>query len=132
MSLEDISDHFKLEIATTLAEMYGDPILNELIKRDQAYSRTGKIEKMIDEVLYLQSARVIRELNQGDMFGEQALIRSGQRTASVRCKDICYMAYLDKEDFDRLYNNIIKGRQDRRIQFLKAIPLFSQLSKHYL
>ena len=70
MSLDDISDHFKLEIATTLAEMYGDPILNQQIKKDSRYSKTGKIEQMINEILYLSNARQIKTLAEGDMFGE--------------------------------------------------------------
>ena len=70
MSIEEISEHFKLEIATTLAEMYGDPILNKQIKQNSNYSRTGKIEQMINEILYLSGARQIRTLTEGDMFGE--------------------------------------------------------------
>ena len=66
------------------------------------------------------------------MFGEQAVLRDGNRTASVRCTEDTHLAYLSKNEFLKLHKSIMKSRQDRRIQFLQEIPLFSPLSKHYL
>ena len=40
--------------------------------------------------------------------------------------------FVGQADFERIYGNIMKCKQDRRIAFLKQIPLFSSLSKHYL
>ena len=66
------------------------------------------------------------------MFGEQAALRDGIRSASVRTTEDCHLAYLEKEDFDHLYKVMLKGKVDRAIQFLRTIKLFSPLSKHFL
>ena len=71
-------------------------------------------------------------LTAGDQFGEQAVLRESLRIADVKCSEDTHLAYITKEEFERVYSNLMKGRYDRRIQFLKSIPLFESLSKHYL
>ena len=60
------------------------------------------------------------------------MLRDCIRTASVRCMEDTHLCYNTKKDFDHLYESIKKAKMDRRVQFLKSIPLFSPLSKHYL
>ena len=87
---------------------------------------------MLEEILYDSHSSVKCYLKEDDMFGEQAALRDGFRSASVRATEDCHLAYLSKEDFDHLYSIHMKAKVDRGIQFLKAIPLFSSLSKHYV
>ena len=91
-----------------------------------------KIEKMLEEILYEANSKEKRLLMDGDMFGEQAALRDGYRSASVRTTEDCHLAYLEKEHFDHLYNVHLKAKVDRAIQFLRTIPLFSSLSKHFV
>ena len=112
--------------------MYGDPLLAEMYASDESLTELEKCECMLDEILHDQNIRKVNELKDGDMFGEQAILRENVRTASIRCMEDTHLAYITKSDFQKMYNSIMKAKQDRRIQFLKAIPLFSQLSKHYL
>lgn len=112
--------------------MYGDPLLAEMYASDESLTELEKCECMLDEILHDLNVRKVNELKDGDMFGEQAILRENVRTASIRCMEDTHLAYITKSDFQKMYNSIMKAKQDRRIQFLKAIPLFSQLSKHYL
>ena len=66
------------------------------------------------------------------MFGEQAALREGYRSASVRTTEDCHLAYLESDDFDHLYRVHFKAKVDRAIYFLKTIPLFASLSKHFV
>ena len=58
---------------------------------------------MLQEILYEAHANVKAILKEGDMFGEQAALRDGVRSASVRATEDCHLAYLSKDDFDHLY-----------------------------
>ena len=99
---------------------------------DKNLAEMERTEKMLDEILHDLKVRHLRSLRDGDQFGEQALLRDNIRSASVRCTQDTHLAYISSEDFQKIYDNIMKVRYDRRIQFLKAIPIFSSLSKHYL
>lgn len=132
MPLDGINDEFKLKIAKTLIDMFGDKILVEMYREVEHLTMIDRCEKMLDEILLDMKQRVVAELKSGQMFGEQALLRDGVRTTSVRCKQDTHLAYLTKAEFLKLHKTIMKSKQDKRIQFLMAIPLFAPLSKHYL
>ena len=132
MPVDGISDEFKIKLAKTLISMYGDKTLIQFYRDDPNLSVVERCEKMLDEILLEMKTRVIGELKSGDMFGEQALLRDGNRTASIRCREDTHLAYLTKAEFMRLHKSVMKSRQDKRIHFLQDIPLFAPLSKHYL
>ena len=131
MPLEDVDDQNKIKIAETLINMYGDKKLLAFYT-EQKMSKLMKLEKMLEEILYESQSTVKAYLKEDDMFGEQAALRDGVRSASVRATEDCHLAYLDKEDFDYIYQIHWKAKVDRGIQFLRAITLFSSLSKHYI
>ena len=70
---------------------------------------------MLEEILYESHAKVKCHLKENDMFGEQAALRDGIRSASVRATEDCHLAYLTKDDFDHLYNFHYKAKIDRGI-----------------
>lgn len=51
MPLDGISDEFKLKIAKTLINMYGDKILQAMYRDDPDLSQVERYEKMLDEIL---------------------------------------------------------------------------------
>ena len=132
LPIDGIPDEFKIKVAETLAKMYGDPVLNKMYLSDDSLSEEEQYEAILDEILFQNKVRHIATIKDGAQFGEQAILRDSIRTASVRCMEDTHLCYITKADFERMYNNIMKAKQDRRIQFLKAIPLFGNLSKHYL
>lgn len=51
------------------------------------------------EANQLPSLCEVATLNVGDGFGELALLNSGLRLATIICKEDCYFATLNKENF---------------------------------
>ena len=51
MPLDGISDEFKLKIAKTLINLYGDKILQAMYRDDPDLSQVERYEKMLDEIL---------------------------------------------------------------------------------
>ena len=60
---------------------------------------------MLEEILHDMQVRVLKKLGTGDDFGEQALLRDGNRTASVRCTQDTHLAYISKFDFMKLHKS---------------------------
>lgn len=52
------------------------------------------------EIIGMDGATVLNTLNDGDFFGELALLFSQRRNASVRAADYCDLYSLDKDTFD--------------------------------
>ena len=65
---------------------------------------------MLDEILLDMKVRVVSHLKTGQMFGEQALMRDGYRTASVRCREDTHLAYLSRVEFYKIHKSIMKSR----------------------
>ena len=112
--------------------MYGDKILARMYFSDSSLTEMQACEKVLDEILHDLKVRYVCTLTDGAQFGEQAVLINCVRTASIRCVTDTHLAYITDTDFKKIYENILKAKLDRRITFLKTIPLFSQLSKHYL
>ena len=110
MPVDGISDDFKIKVAKTLINMYGDKILIQMYKDDPDLSQVERCEKMLDEILLEMKMRVVGQLKSGEMFGEQALLRDGNRTASIRCSEDTHLAYLTKPEFMKLHKSIMKSR----------------------
>ena len=70
MPLDGISDEFKIKIAKTLINLYGDKILREMYSDDDNLSQVERYEKMLDEILLQNKVRTINQLKKGVMFGE--------------------------------------------------------------
>ena len=115
LSLEHESEEFCLAAAKTLIKVYGDEILAELYAENQSLSELELSEKLLDEILHDMKVHQLRSLGAGDMFGEQAPLREGTRTASVRCTEDTHLAYVGRDDFLKIYTNIMKVRYDKRI-----------------
>jgi voltage-gated potassium channel len=52
--------------------------------------------------VYLEKNKVIASLNEGQFFGEAALLEETKRNANVRARTYCDLYTLDKEDFIRI------------------------------
>jgi voltage-gated potassium channel len=63
------------------------------------------------DVLSEDEVSVIATLNEGDYFGEIALIKKLTRTRSVIAKDYCHLCALEKKDFDNLLEKYPKFKK---------------------
>jgi hypothetical protein len=115
LHVNHIEDELKTRMAKTLVEMFGEPHLKAIYDEDESLTQSEKYEKMLEEILHDEHIRTVAELHDGDMFGEQAILREHVRTASVRCIEDTHLAYITKHDFQKMYNNILKAKKDKRI-----------------
>ena len=96
MPLDDVNDEMKIKMAESLVLMFGDEILINYYQERKMMPKLVKIERMLEEILYEAQSTVKGYLYDGDMFGEQAALRDGYRSASVRTTEDCHLAYLEK------------------------------------
>lgn len=71
----------------------------------------------------------ISQLAQGFSFGDLALIEQKPRMASIRCIQDTFFAVLSKLDFNKVLGVIEKKKHNEKVQFLRSLPFFSQLTK---
>lgn len=71
----------------------------------------------------------INTLTAGKSFGDLALLGSKPRMASIRCLEDTHFAVLTKHDFNIVLGQIEKKKMNEKIQFLRSLPFFSQLTK---
>ena len=76
-----------------------------------------------------QFFKKIKTLSKGRSFGELALQRRCTRTANVKTETDCEFAYITKEGFKESIMTIAEELEQSRINFLKALPIFSDFSR---
>ena len=59
-------NEFKMKVAKTLINMYGDKILSEMYMQDENLSELARCEMMLDEILHDMKVRHVRCLKDGD------------------------------------------------------------------
>ena len=69
-------------------------------------------------------------LNQGDSFGELALIdsRSGKRAARIVCTQECSMGVIAAEDYHQTLSKIENKKRDQMLEFIKGMPYFRSMN----
>lgn len=68
-------------------------------------------------------------LDNGHSFGEVALIEQKPRLATIRCLQDSHFAVLSKKDFNKVLGIIERKKYNEKIQFLRSLPYFSQLTR---
>ena len=63
-------------------------------------------------------------LTTGSSFGEMALLVDAPRAATIVALKDCYMAVLDRQDFKRCLLKIENREKNKKIDFLKNLPIF--------
>lgn len=74
----------------------------------------------------------IKELSDGESFGEIALLRDQPRMASIFCLTDCHFAVLSKEDFMKTFGKEEEKKLDDLLEFFRDIPIFKTWSKKKL
>jgi len=101
----------------------GDIVINEGDETDDFYMvDEGKLiaKKVVNEG---EEATVVMNYNEGDYFGELALVRNIKRQATISAETDAVVVYLDKETFNRLMGPIeelLKRNEDKYAKFWKA------------
>ncbi len=66
----------------------------------------------------------IAQLEKGEHFGEVGILKGQTRMANIRCLTDCHFAVLTKMDFLRILSGVQEADMNRKLLFLKSLPLF--------
>ncbi|CDW89498.1 UNKNOWN [Stylonychia lemnae] len=84
-------------------------------------------EKELEE--FMTKNIEISQLQSGSCFGELALIEQKPRMASIRCVQNTHFAVISKVDYIKVLGIIERKKYNEKIQFLRSLPYFNQLTK---
>ncbi|CAJ1450096.1 unnamed protein product [Effrenium voratum] len=74
--------------------------------------------------------KVVKTVNEGDVFGELALLYNCPRAASVVAKDECICWQLDRESFNHIVKDAAVARRNKYDEFLRSVNLLSSLGDY--
>lgn len=74
--------------------------------------------------------KVVKTVNEGDVFGELALLYNCPRAASVMAADACICWQLDRESFNHIVKDAAVARRTKYDEFLKSVNLLSSLEAY--
>lgn len=74
----------------------------------------------------------ICELNDGDFFGEVALIYNIPRTATITALTETSLIRIDKHPFNRYLKHLFEGQLEDQIEFMQLCPIFNGMPKELL
>jgi CRP-like cAMP-binding protein len=66
----------------------------------------------------------VSQYQQGDSFGELALLHNKPRAASIECATDVHLAVLDKDDYTRILAKVHEIALKRKAEFLHKLPMF--------
>jgi len=67
--------------------------------------------------------------NKGDSFGEQALLNSKPRAATVKCAGPCFFAVMNRSDYEKSLGKIQKKQMNKLVEFLRGCPHFKSWTR---
>jgi len=74
--------------------------------------------------------KVVKVVNEGDVFGELALLYNCPRAANVVAKDECVCWQLDRDTFNNIVKDASVRRREKYDSFLKSVTLLSSLDAY--
>ncbi|CAE7431362.1 mcb, partial [Symbiodinium necroappetens] len=74
--------------------------------------------------------KVVKTVNEGDVFGELALLYNCPRAASVVAKDECICWELDRESFNYIVKDAAVARRNKYDEFLQSVTLLASLEAY--
>lgn len=72
------------------------------------------------------------KLEEGDSFGELALLYSKPRMATIKCIERSHFVVLTKDDYNGAIAEIERRKTNEKINFIKMLPVFAKLSRTQL
>merc|ERR1719482_817247 len=74
--------------------------------------------------------KVVKIVNEGDVFGELALLYNCPRAANVVAKEQCVCWQLDRDTFNNIVKDASVKRRERYDAFLKSVTLLSSIDAY--
>lgn len=109
----------------------GDELIlnkNEALKRLKAMPQMQELEEVMKEADSIELTR----LDDGDSFGELALIEDKPRAATIKCLTNCTFATMSRTDYEKTLKAIENRNTNKVIDFFKSLPYFSGFGRYVL
>lgn len=74
--------------------------------------------------------KVVKVVNEGDVFGELALLYNCPRAANVVAKDECVCWQLDRDTFNNIVKDASAAKRDKYDAFLKSVTLLASIDNY--
>jgi len=74
--------------------------------------------------------KVVKTVNEGDVFGELALLYNCPRAANVLAKDDCVCWQLDRDTFNNIVKDASVRRREKYDAFLQSVTLLSSIDAY--
>ncbi|XP_048395278.2 cyclic nucleotide-binding domain-containing protein 2-like isoform X2 [Stegostoma tigrinum] len=68
---------------------------------------------------------VLKEIQEGDLFGDAALLTNTKRPATILCKTNTELLLLNKEDFESILAGFLQQRYSAVTELLRTLPIFT-------
>ncbi|XP_072428197.1 cyclic nucleotide-binding domain-containing protein 2-like [Chiloscyllium punctatum] len=68
---------------------------------------------------------VVNEIQEGDLFGDAALLTNTKRPATILCKTNTELLLLNKEDFESILAGFLQQRYSAITELLRSLPIFT-------
>ena len=88
--------------------------------------------KFLKEIGEIEEMKEVSTLKEGNSFGELALISDSPRAATIKCKELCIFASLNRQEFSRILSKEAQKALEEKATFLQTLPLFSAIPKSSL
>ena len=98
----------------------------------QCLTVNSSVESSDDEDEEADGLHEVAVLSAGNSFGELALLKNKLRAATIRCKDTCHFAVIERRDYQKVLMRMEQKRLDEVTDFLQALPYFSHWARHSL
>ena len=67
----------------------------------------------------------IKDLSDGESFGELALLHGTERSGTIRCLTNTYLWCLERKNFRKIIDFITKVNYDENKKFIESVPILS-------
>lgn len=74
--------------------------------------------------------KVVKTVNEGDVFGELALLYNCARAANVIAKDSCVCWQLDRDTFNNIVKDAAVKRREKYDAFLKSVTILQSMNAY--
>ena len=110
----------------------------EMIKEFESFTHPNQSEflnidsKIIDKFNEIETMTEVSSLQDGDSFGELALLSEKPRATTVEAKEVSVLAVLSKQDFKKILSQEAEKKMKEKVNFLVGLPIFKGCTKQLI
>ena len=133
LASNDILKNVKQQLAQLKADQYKTmSIQRSKVKiQSEVLKRLEKLYPIFDFGVFYKNVQVA-ELSSGKEFGEMALRTNEKRNASIVARVVSFLAYLDKNDYQKVMTQVTKRDMNKRMEVLRQNSFFNPITTNKL